>query len=267
MFGYLKVYEDELKIREWKRYRQYYCSLCKQMGIYSQMARFMLSYDMVFFLMLMDCELSEKLDGCVNKCMRGCRKKDIGEDVEYMAAVSVILLYHKLNNDVLDGRRIKKILMALISSGYRKAKSDYPDIAEIVEERMDKLYKLESEKCSDFDKLEECFVEIFRLIYTTRKSMNVYDELRGDISYHIGAWVYWFDMCVDVQKDKEKGDFNAILQQKDLDLGKKKVIKKILEHLEDAERMIKLLPYSDNNIILQNIVKYGLLKQMEEYGI
>lgn len=49
MFGYVKVVEDDLKIKEYKRYKKYYCDLCRHIANYSQIARLMLSYDMVFF--------------------------------------------------------------------------------------------------------------------------------------------------------------------------------------------------------------------------
>ena len=46
MFGYVKISEDELLVRNLKRYKSAYCALCKQMGCYSQLSRMMLSYDM-----------------------------------------------------------------------------------------------------------------------------------------------------------------------------------------------------------------------------
>ena len=34
MFGYVTVNKDELKIKEWNRYRAYYCGLCHELKDY-----------------------------------------------------------------------------------------------------------------------------------------------------------------------------------------------------------------------------------------
>lgn len=66
MFGYVKVAEDDLKVKEYKRYKKYYCDLCRHIANYSQIARMMLSYDMVFFSLLLEpdatseCTMSKK---------------------------------------------------------------------------------------------------------------------------------------------------------------------------------------------------------------
>jgi len=55
MFGYVTVNQDELKIKEWKRYRAYYCGLCHVLKeVAGQKARLTLSYDMTFLTMLLD---------------------------------------------------------------------------------------------------------------------------------------------------------------------------------------------------------------------
>ena len=55
MFGYVTVNQDELKIKEWKRYRAYYCGLCHALKeTAGQKARLTLSYDMTFLTMLLD---------------------------------------------------------------------------------------------------------------------------------------------------------------------------------------------------------------------
>ena len=64
MFGYVKVYEDELLVRNWKRYKHAYCALCRQIGCYSQAARMMLSYDMVFCVTLAEAAIPDEDRHC-----------------------------------------------------------------------------------------------------------------------------------------------------------------------------------------------------------
>ena len=54
MFGYVTARKEELKMREFTRYRAYYCGLCKVLkerhGLKGQMT---LTYDMTFLVMLL----------------------------------------------------------------------------------------------------------------------------------------------------------------------------------------------------------------------
>ena len=53
MFGYIKPFRPELKIREAEDYKAVYCGLCKELGrSYGLFARMTLSYDFAFMAML-----------------------------------------------------------------------------------------------------------------------------------------------------------------------------------------------------------------------
>lgn len=55
MFGYVIPYRDELKLKDIKRYKAYYCTICNQLRKrYGRMATAFLSYEMVFTLILLD---------------------------------------------------------------------------------------------------------------------------------------------------------------------------------------------------------------------
>ena len=54
MFGYIRPLEGELKVREQREYRGYYCGLCKSIGArYGQIERLSLSYDCAFLAALL----------------------------------------------------------------------------------------------------------------------------------------------------------------------------------------------------------------------
>lgn len=53
MFGYVKAYKPELKVRDYEQYKAVYCSLCKTLGReYGLFARLTLSYDFTFAALL-----------------------------------------------------------------------------------------------------------------------------------------------------------------------------------------------------------------------
>ena len=54
MFGYVRPYRGELKVRELEAYQSLYCGLCHTMGRrYGFLARFLLNYDFTFLAMLL----------------------------------------------------------------------------------------------------------------------------------------------------------------------------------------------------------------------
>ena len=53
MFGYVKPYKPELRVRELEEYKAVYCGLCRELGqSFGLFARFTLSYDFAFLAML-----------------------------------------------------------------------------------------------------------------------------------------------------------------------------------------------------------------------
>ena len=60
MFGYVTVCEPELKVKDLKKYRAYYCGLCRTLKEdYGFMGQMTLTYDMTFAVILL------------SHCMRG----------------------------------------------------------------------------------------------------------------------------------------------------------------------------------------------------
>jgi len=266
MFGYVKVYEDELLVRNLKKYKNAYCALCKQIGCYSQIARLMLSYDMVFCVLLSESTIPEINKKCKHMCLKNCRKTCGDETLKYLAAVSIILQYHKLNDDVIDGKKTRKYLMWAIESGYKRAKNEYPEIDNRIKITMDKLLFLESENSTEWDILDNCFSQILYDIFAFSPKQDSFTEIRCIISKHVAAWVYWFDMIQDYEEDRKEGNYNTILYFEEK-YAKDKITTLLMNHLSEAETLCELLPFSDEVAIIKNIISVGLPQQMKTAGL
>lgn len=262
MFGYVKIAEDELKVKEMRRYRNYYCGLCKQIACYSQASRLMLSYDMVFLALLIEAAPPQDISQCRRKLLRRCKKKCGDLKMKYISAISIILLYYKLQNDVRDGERFKAFFMGIISPGYKKAVADFPEINCKIAFSMQTLYGFENQKCSSFTMLEQCFASSFSDMFLLSPVEDEFALIRSEIAYHVAAWVYLFDMLQDMEKDRKSKDFNAILLQLNEDSGKAEVEELLTAHIAKAVELLDLLPYSPNIPILKNIVSLGLPLQV-----
>ena len=97
MFGYISVNKQELKFREFNRYRSYYCGLCSELKQrYGKAAQFALSYDMTFLIMLLSALYEEEsLEGNV-RCLAHPFERHpvrINRFTEYAADMNLLLSY------------------------------------------------------------------------------------------------------------------------------------------------------------------------------
>ena len=128
MFGYIRAYKPEMRVKEFEMYKTVYCSLCKKLGKnYGVLSRFTLNYDFTFLSLL---ELSLKPESCdvtrkhctfnpLKKC-NYCSDLSVGFDLP--AAAAMIMLYYKLADNAYDEKGVKrigaKIAKAVFSSSH-----------------------------------------------------------------------------------------------------------------------------------------------------
>jgi hypothetical protein len=240
MFGYVKVFQPELKMGEFEQYRGIYCSLCrtlgKRYGITAQMA---LSYDMTF-LVLLRIALSEtgvdfKQGRCVyNPCKR---RLNCGEHLEllYGADVSVLLTHHRLQDAVADSRFTKRIAAGtaqLLSSGnYRRAVKRLPETDTILSDCMKRQNELEGIGTASLD----AAAEPTALMLSHLCSAGVEDEkvrrILQRLGYCLGSWVYRIDAVDDLTDDLKNKTYNPLIQSHQLTEADDETIKTVREDM------------------------------------
>ena len=114
MFGYVRPYKPELKVKEYEMFRAAYCGLCWSLKEkYGSVARFIINYDLTFLAMLLT-EQSCQPQVCRGRCTASpCRKKQYlrsGPAFEAAADCSVILTYWKLKDAAADGGFKEKLV-------------------------------------------------------------------------------------------------------------------------------------------------------------
>ena len=107
MFGYVNVLQDELKIKEFKVFKAYYCGLCKRQGeLFGNTSRLSLSYDFTALAIILDSLSDEPARICEGRCMlHPLKKRPVARDCDalsYSAAMSVALSYFKIKDDIAD---------------------------------------------------------------------------------------------------------------------------------------------------------------------
>ena len=184
MLGYIKTQRDDLKIRDFRLYKQQYCALCQGIGKkYGIIYRLILSYDMVFIALILE-NFETEMTSLSFKCPTNPFKKintSVSNNViEYCAFLNYYLSVLKLEDDIIDAKNnVKKIILKFFNhnSQYKNMLNTYGVELDILSELMNKINSLES-KNAGFDQLSnlfgEFFVELFQLFFKLYKNTIIY---------------------------------------------------------------------------------------------
>ena len=117
MFGYVRPWRDELKVRQNRDYEALYCGVCHALGKrHGFIARMFLNYDFTFLAMLLD---GAKPEPASRRCPARlwCRKKTcvLSGGVDAAADAGTILSYWKLRDTVDDSGFWKGLTARLLS--------------------------------------------------------------------------------------------------------------------------------------------------------
>ncbi len=264
MFGYVKAYKDEMRVKEYDAFRAYYCGLCKTLKKeYGFSARLGLNYDSVFLALLLSSVTRMPLSCNAQRCIASPFKKkpiaDTNPCLSYSAGVMVILALLKLEDDVRDEKSIKSLLclLALWRARHRVLKR-YKPLYLKCKKQIEALFSLEKEKCTSQDAVAHAFADMMQHVFTPD---FIQDEntrrILGHMGYLLGRFIYILDAYEDIEQDKKKGCFNVFLMQQSP--PDKEVLRDLLTlTLSNIASSYELLDIPLNKPILDNILYLGL---------
>lgn len=220
MFGYIRIYEDELKVRSLKLYKSVYCGLCKtaekRFGYFSKM---FLSYDYTFFsvvrMIFTDAEIKSEKRRCGFHLFK---KKDViaeNDELRLSAAIFSILTYYKLLDNIRDEKPLKALAARLVlpfASAMRKKalKGGFSEVDFIVSDCMERISELEKARDVTTDEISGVFGDMMGSLL----KMGLSDEKKNDaytVGYNVGKFIYVADALDDVYEDEKNGSFNPML--------------------------------------------------------
>lgn len=288
MFGYIRPQKSELLVREYEEYRAVYCSLCRQLGkSYGAAARLTLSYDCTFFAMM----LLALGAGCTGyesgRCMVNPLKKCtycVKGDEEFTAAsaLSVLLTYHKIKDDIRDsgffGKLRGYLALPLAARARRKAANDFPRLEAIVSAAMKRQSEAETGAFTGIDRCAEPTASLLQDVFEWSAGPN--QDPNGprvrvlrQLGYFLGRWIYLIDAADDLEKDLKTDSFNpfALLLQ----LNGASTAEEIAQARENANQTLNatlsqllaafhILDLQHFGPILLNIVSKGLPEIQKE---
>ncbi len=218
MLGYIRASKPEMTFRNYELYKGVYCTLCKSLGKrYGFIPRFILSYDFTFFAMVRMALRSQcpgfKNSHCsfnpAKKCL-DCNRDN--EDIAYTADVSILMMYHKLRDNIQDSKFFKRFLcrlaMPYAKHLYKKACKRTGDIGKVLEEQMARQQEIEKRNGNLDESADPSAVMLAELLIYNFDCED--RESLRKFGYMVGRWVYITDAVNDCEDDIKDGSFNPL---------------------------------------------------------
>ncbi|MGN1442663.1 MAG: DUF5685 family protein [Acutalibacteraceae bacterium] len=220
MLGYVKTYKPELKIKDYEAYRGLYCSLCRTLGRqYGIMSRLLLSYDVTFLLVVMlsvkNALPTFKKGRCPFNLAKRCNYcVDCSSFLSYAAAVTVLMFYYKVKDNIADSGFFKRLLMRMIfpyaAHLRKKALKKYKRLDSIISGGMNRQAYTEANATDNTDRAAHESADTLGRIFCYDDADNI--ELYR-FGYSVGRWVYLLDAADDIEKDLKNKSFNVFVNR------------------------------------------------------
>ncbi len=211
MFGYVVVNKPELKMKDFYKYKAYYCGLCKTLkekhGRFGQMT---LSYDMTFLILLLTSLYESETTREMNRCVtHPIRKHDTlcNEITEYVADMNIALTYHHLLDDWQDEKSILGLTGAkIIKHHYFNIEKKYPRQCDKIRESLSRLQECEKKLDNNIDTVAGCFGDLMSELFVYQQDM--WEQNLRKVGFYLGKFIYILDAYDDVEKDIKKRSYN-----------------------------------------------------------
>lgn len=279
MFGYVKPCKMELKIKDYEKFKAYYCGLCKNIkSDFGNLPRLTLNYDMTFLAILLDSTQDTQIKFEKHRCLLHPMKKKIVVSkcsaLSYAAFCNVALTYYKLLDNVYDDKSIfSKLYSMFLNSYFKRTSIDLKNHIPRIESKLNELYSIENNPGErSLDEVCHPFAELTGIILSSYKKDYDKDLDLYWLGYYLGKWIYIIDAFDDLEKDTKKNKFNAInslLNKDNLPYDKfSNSIKERIDFLlvscaEQCLQHFNNLSIKRNKDLLYNILQYGLMERMD----
>lgn len=271
MFGYILPLREELKVKDWERFRAVYCGLCRTMGQRcGQLSRLLLSYDFTFLALLLGADGGEECCRCPGAPCRG--RRCLGQDkaLELAADESMILAWWKLQDQLRDEPALSpkgvaaRVLSVVYRRAYHRAAARQPGFDQLTEQQLQRLHELEAERCPSIDRPADAFARILTGV-VPKTGDELHDRGMEQLLYHVGRWIYLIDAWDDMAEDLKNGAYNPLVLRYALEEvpepegPEERALELTLTHSNNlALSAFRLLDETRNNPIIENILWGGL---------
>lgn len=261
MFGYVIVNKPEMKFKDFDVYRSFYCGLCRELkrkyGISGQLS---LTYDMTFLTILLSGLYEPETKTGTTRCAvhpvhrQHTRQNEI---TGYAADMNILLTYYKCMDDWKDEKKLfQRGYAGILKKKDKNLERFYEKKASVIVTHLEELSKLEKEGETDIDRVSGCFGRIMEELFVYRE--DVWEPTLRRMGFYLGKFIYLLDAYDDVEKDREKGNYNPFAERYMLKGFEEEVQGLLTMMLAQACREFEKLPIIEYGDILRNILYSGV---------
>lgn len=266
MLGVMTVRKDELKFREFDRYRGYYCGLCRAIGSRcGSVCRMALSFEMTFLAMLhtslYEPETADEKHRCVVHPL-GKQRMLANEAIDYAADLSAIVAYYDLRDGWEDERRVDRLAeSALLRKAAKEAGERLPRQKEAVERYVKALHEIEDQNDQNLDAAANLTGEMLAELYVMKD--DIYARDLRELGFYLGKFIYLCDCYEDVERDIRKKNYNPLVLRRTNETFAADCEQMLSDMMARAALAFERLPLIDDAVIMRNILYSGIWLRFE----
>lgn len=267
MFGYVSAHKPELRMREFYKYKAYYCGLCKVLREkYGFLGQVTLTYDMTFLVILLTSLYESETEREESRCIVHPAKKQkmiYNEMTEYAADMNIILIYYKLLDDWQDEKsKVGYIGQRAYQKVFCQLKQKYPEKCDVIQACLERLHQYEVQREENIDIVARCFGELMGELFVYQK--DVWEETLREMGFYLGKFIYILDAYDDVEKDIEKNNYNALISLSKQECFDEKCEEMLNFVLAECSHHFEKLPCIEDVEILRNILYAGVWEKFNQ---
>lgn len=261
MFGYVTANKPELKMREFGRYKAFYCGLCRRLGkTNGAVSRLTLSYDMTFLILLLSSLYEPEEQQERHRCLIHPGKKQwmiYNPITDYASDMNVLLSCYHFQDDWEDERSIVGLCGAKVFAGRaKKIAGQYPRQAEAIRKQLGRLAELEQKGITEPDAISRPFGELLAELFVYRE--DAFQDILRSFGFYLGKYIYLLDAFMDLEKDIKKGSFNPFQERADREDFEENVRQMLDGTIRQAVAEFEKLPLEQDLPVLRNILYEGV---------
>ncbi|MDF2540490.1 MAG: hypothetical protein K0S47_208 [Herbinix sp.] len=213
MFGYVNICKPELKVKEFYKYKAYYCGLCKTLkDRYGRLGQMTLTYDMTFLIVLLTSLYESEVKREQHRCLvHPVKKHDmlVNEITEYAADMNIALSYHHFLDDWKDDKSIAGLAGSkALNSAYKKMAKKYPRQCSEISRCIKQLQDSEKKKEENLDAVSRSFGELMADLFVYREDR--WENTLRNLGFYLGKYIYLMDAYDDLEKDIKNESYNPL---------------------------------------------------------
>ncbi|MED9822067.1 MAG: DUF5685 family protein [Christensenellales bacterium] len=269
MLGVMTVRKDELKFREFDRYRSYYCGLCSTIGKRcGGVCRLALSFEMTFLAMLHTSLYEPETVQEQHRCPVHPLQKQrmlFNEAVDYAADLSALASYYDLRDGWEDEHRVDRLAeSALLKKAAAAAGDRLPRQREAVEHYVRALHEIEARNDENLDAAANLTGEMLGELYVMKD--DVYARDLRELGFYLGKFIYLCDCYEDVERDIKKKNYNPLIRRSENETFAQDCEQMLSDMMARAAMAFERLPLLEDAEIMRNILYSGIWLRFEQAG-